>query len=212
MDPRQLRTRNKLRQTLHRLAAAKPISRVTVAEIARDAGVTRDTVYRHGSDPVQLLADFLGEELRALGAGAEPLPAIAPPGRTVFDDGERELLEHITRHAAIYRNALCPRLIGPVRDILIDRLSEGLRAHLDAHPEIAPAAAIPPETAPAATAPPPGGGSLDDETRTRMLVAYAAAGTVAAIEEWLRAGDLDAPEAAASAVIAASPEWWLGRR
>ena len=45
-----------------------------------------------------------------------------------------------------------------------------------------------------------------------MLVAYAGAGTVAAIEEWLRTGELDDIDAAARTVIAASPAWWLGRR
>ena len=68
MDPRQLRTRRRLRETIYTLAAAKPIDEATMTEVARGAGVTRDTVYRHGASPVALLADFLGEELRAVGA------------------------------------------------------------------------------------------------------------------------------------------------
>lgn len=195
MDPRQRRTRTKLRSTVLRLAAEKPIAQVTVAEIARDACVTRDTVYRHGADPVTLLADFLGDDLDALMAKLVGLPAVAPPGRTVFDHSEQELLEHILEHENIYRNALEPRLIGPLRDMLIDRISEGLAQHIAAHPEIAPSRD--PRVSP--------------ETHGRMMVAYAAAGTVAAIEEWLRSGDLRSPEAAARTLIAASPEWWLGR-
>lgn len=195
MDPRQLRTRNTLRATVYEIAATKPIGSVSVAEIARAAGVTRDTVYRHAADPVQLLAGFLDEEMAEFVLHSAELPATAPKGRTVFDDGERELLAHIVAHAEVYRHAMSPRLIGPLRDVLIDRIGEGLRGHLDRHPEIAPRPAD----------------GTDPELHARMLIAYAAAGTVAAIETWLEHGDLDDPDSAARTVLAASPEWWLGR-
>ncbi|MFT4305577.1 MAG: helix-turn-helix domain-containing protein, partial [Microbacterium sp.] len=61
MDPRRQRTRERLRGAVLELAAAKPIERVTVAELARAAGVMRDTVYRHTPGPVELLAEVLGE-------------------------------------------------------------------------------------------------------------------------------------------------------
>ena len=44
-----------------------------------------------------------------------------------------------------------------------------------------------------------------------MFAAYAASGTVGAIEAWLVSGDLDDTDAATQAILAASPEWWLGR-
>lgn len=195
MDPRQLRTRHRLRETMYRLAAGKPIDQITVAEVAREAGVTRDTVYRHGADPVRLLAGFLGEELQELIARSTTgLPASVARGGTVFDDAERELLAHIVQHAEIYRNALGSRLIGPVRDVLIDSIAGGLHEHLAAHPQIAPSADA----------------RIPADLHAKMLVAYASAGTVAAIEEWLRTGDLSEADAAARTVLAASPSWWLG--
>jgi AcrR family transcriptional regulator len=204
MDPRQARTRRELRSTIYRLAAEKPIAAVTMAEIAREAGVTRDTVYRHAPSPVDLLADFLGEEIDTI-TGSLDLPAQSGTELSVFDDSERALLEHVLTRAAIYRGAMSPRLASTLRDLLVDRIEHGLAAHLARHPHIAPL-------------PEPG---VAEDTHRRLLVAYAATGTVGAIEEWLREVDarLDprseegraAVAAAARTVIAASPSWWLGR-
>lgn len=194
VDPRRLRTRGTLRGVVYTIAAHKPIGRVTVAEIARAANVTRDTVYRHGSDPVQLLASLLDEEMAEFVRHVD-LSTRAEDRDSVFDDGERELLRHIVDHWSVYRNAMNPRLIGPIRDVLIDRISQGLRDYLAHHPEVAPARDP----------------AVDPDLHLQMLVGYAAGGTVAAIEEWLRAGDPSDEDAAARTVLAASPEWWLQR-
>ncbi|MBS3178869.1 MULTISPECIES: TetR/AcrR family transcriptional regulator [unclassified Pseudoclavibacter] len=199
MDPRQARTRSALRAAIYELAAAQPIADVSVAQVARAAGITRDTFYRHATTPEHLLADFLGEEIDALMAPIANLPATSGTELSVFDEPERELLRHVARHAQIYLNAMAPRLTGPVRDTLVDRVEAGLLTHLERHPEIAPPAQ-------------PG---IDDERHRRILVAYAGSGTVSAIEEWLRSGELGDVDgdvdAAASTIIAASPDWWLGR-
>ncbi|WP_394255385.1 TetR/AcrR family transcriptional regulator [Pseudoclavibacter helvolus] len=195
MDPRQARTRTALRAAIYELAAAQPISEVTVARVARAAGITRDTFYRHATAPESLLAAFLGEEIDTLMAPLESLPASSGTELSVFDEPERELLRHVARHAQIYRNAMTPRLTGPVRDTLVDRIESGLLAHLERHAEIAPAAQ-------------PG---IPRERHFRLLAAYAGGGTVSAIEEWLREGDLGDVDAAARTIIAASPDWWLGR-
>lgn len=194
MDPRQARTRRALREAIYTLAAEKPIEQVTVAEVSRVASITRDTFYRHAATPVHLLADFLGEELG--GFLEADLPDQSGSELSVFDESERQLLRHVAGHATIYRNAMNPRLVGPLRDALINRIEAALAHHLSRHPHIAPARedGIPPER------------------HVRMLVAYAGTGTVGAIEEWLTTGDLDDIDAAARTIIAASPTWWLGRR
>ncbi len=195
MDPRQARTRAALRAAIYELAAAQPIADVTVAQVARAASITRDTFYRHATTPEHLLAAFLGEEIDTLMAPLESLPASSGSELSVFDEPERELMRHVARHAKIYRNAMSPRLTGAVRDTLVDRIETGLRTHLDRHPEIAPTAQ-------------PG---IDRERHARLLIAYAGGGTVSAIEEWLRSGEVDDVDAAARTIIAASPDWWLGR-
>jgi AcrR family transcriptional regulator len=196
MDPRQARTRRALRDAIHTLATERRIDQVTVADVARAAGITRDTFYRHAPTPVHLLADVLGEELDDTLRAHADLPAESGSELSVFDESERELLRHVAEHATIYRNAMQPRLVGPLRDALTARIEAALSHHLDRHPQIAP----------------PREEGIDPERHARMLVAYAGAGTVAAIEEWLRTGELDDIDAAARTVIAASPAWWLGRR
>lgn len=196
MDPRQARTRRALRDAIYILAAEKPIEQVTVAEVARAASITRDTFYRHAATPVYLLADFLGEELDDFLAVHADLPARSGSELSVFDESERDLLRHVAGHATIYRNAMNPRLIGPLRDALIDRIDHALTHHLERHPEIAPARED----------------GIAPERHARMLVVYASTGTIGAIEEWLRSGDLDDIDAAARTIIAASPAWWLGRQ
>ncbi|WP_424466852.1 TetR/AcrR family transcriptional regulator [Pseudoclavibacter helvolus] len=195
MDPRQARTRSALQDAIYQLAASQPIADVSVAQVARQAGITRDTFYRYAPTPEHLLSTFLGEEIDALMAPIRSLPASSGTELSVFDEPERELLRHIAARAQIYRSAMAPRLTGPVRDTLVDRIETGLLTHLERHPEIAPA-------------PQPG---IDRERHYRLLVAYAGGGTVSAIEEWLRSGDLDDVDAAARTIIAASPDWWLGR-
>lgn len=196
MDPRQARTRSALRDAIYLLAAEKPIEQVSVAEVARAASITRDTFYRHATTPVHLLADFLGEELDAVLAAHAELPDRSDSELSVFDESERALLRHVAGRATVYRNAMTPRLVGPLRDALIDRIERALTHHLERHPHLAPAREE----------------GIPQTRHVRMLVAYAGTGTVGAIEEWLLSGDLDDIDAAARTIIAASPDWWLGRR
>jgi len=195
MDPRQARTFDTLRAAVIELASAKPIDEVSVTELARSAGVTRETFYRHHSSPVDLLAAVLGAELDELLATTAALPASTGGDRSVFEQPERALLEHVAAHAAIYRNALSPHLTARLRDLLTESIQKQLLGHLRRHPHIAPEVS----------------GRRPDERTQAMFAAYAASGTVGAIEAWLVSGDLDDTDAATQAILAASPEWWLGR-
>lgn len=195
MDPRQARTFDTLRAAVIELASAKPIDEVSVTELARSAGVTRETFYRHHSSPVDLLAAVLGAELDELLATTAALPASTGGDRSVFEQPERALLEHVAAHAAIYRNALSPHLTARLRDLLTESIQKQLLGHLRRHPHIAPEVS----------------GRRPDERTQAMFAAYGASGTVGAIEAWLVSGDLDDTDAATQAILAASPEWWLGR-
>lgn len=148
--------------------------------------MTRDTFYRYASSPVELLALALGEELDSL-----PLPTHG--GVSAFLASEAALLEHISRHASVYRHALVSGSDGPVRDVLTRRIAEALDAYVQAHPHIRP-----PQLA-----------QGDQRVANAMSVSYAAAGTVGAIEAWLRDGASVDIESAAGIIVAASPEWWV---
>jgi AcrR family transcriptional regulator len=195
MDPRQARTFETLRSAVLELASAKSIDEVSVTELAKAAGVTRETFYRHYSSPVDLLAAVLVHELDALLAGTAELPASTGSARSVFEQPERALLEHVAAHAEIYRNALSPHLTARLHDVLTESIQRRLVEHLRRHPQIAPDVL----------------GRRPAERDLAMFAAFAASGTVGAIEAWLVSGDLDDTDAATHAILAASPEWWLGR-
>ncbi|MFT4307180.1 MAG: TetR-like C-terminal domain-containing protein, partial [Microbacterium sp.] len=144
-----------------------------------------DTVYRHTPGPVELLAEVLGEELDQLTVRA----SLADEG---IPAAEYALLSYIARRIDIYRGALITAPSGRIRDLLHQRLQDDLSAWLRTHPDLAPAV----------------DGPVDALAR-QLYVAYAASGTVGAIEKWLTTDDLSDPEHIARIILAASPQWWL---
>ncbi|RAZ34761.1 TetR/AcrR family transcriptional regulator [Microbacterium sp. SMR1] len=181
MDPRSMRSREALRRAALDLAAVRPLADLSVSEICRTAGVTRDTFYRHADSPVALVADALSVELAEALSDVGELDSLST--------AEALLLSHVKKRADVYRGALHPSLAAPIRGVLERVVAGGLEEWLARHPEIEPPA-------------------MDDQPTREIAVAYAAGGTVAAIEVWLRSGADDAAWAT-RAILAASPEWWL---
>jgi AcrR family transcriptional regulator len=182
MDARSLRTREALREAVLGLAEQQPIGDVSVAALCRRADVTRDTFYRYADSPVALLAEVLADEIAELSASFTP--------GTPIGDAERRLLEHVISRAEIYRGAMQPLLAPAIRAELERVVRDGLVQWAQQHPGIAPD-----EIA-------------DDADSVRLAATYAAAGTVGAIELWLREGAHDV-DWAVRAILAASPSWWL---
>ncbi|NYD66361.1 TetR/AcrR family transcriptional regulator [Agromyces atrinae] len=182
MDPRARRTRERLRSAALERASNERLSQISVADVCRTAGVTRDTFYRHVSSVEELVADALAHEIAEATAGL--------PDDAAIGDGERVLLEHVRRRADVYRSAMDPVLAARVRASLEDALREGLLGWVERRPNIVPA-----EIA-------------GDDAAMRMAIAYAAGGTIAAIEQWLRDDELDV-ERAVQIVLASSAAWWL---
>ncbi|WP_305783242.1 TetR/AcrR family transcriptional regulator [Symbioplanes lichenis] len=189
MDPRYRRSRVALRHAVYRLAEQRPITEVTVTELCREAGVTRDTFYRHAGAPLDLLADVLREDLEAI-AGDHPDLSGGFGAGAGMRAGVRALCEHVAGHAGVYRNAARPHLLGPLRDVLETVVRRSLEAHADAHPEILPPEARAPED-------------------VRVLAAYAAAGTVGALEVWLELDPLSV-QRGERLIVAGSPAFWHG--
>ncbi|GAB3595662.1 TetR/AcrR family transcriptional regulator [Microbacterium tumbae] len=182
MDARSRRSQERLRSAVLTLASRTPIADVTASAICLEAGVTRDTFYRHADSPVELLADALAAEI------AEAMDVL--PETDAIGDGERALLEHIRHRLTVYQGAMHPLLAAPVRSNLERSIRSGLELWARLHPGILPAV------------------FADDDAAMRIATAYAAAGTVGAIEEWVRGGAADI-DRAVELILAASPEWWL---
>ncbi|WP_449408278.1 TetR/AcrR family transcriptional regulator [Microbacterium maritypicum] len=181
MDARSRRSQEALRSAVLTLAERMPIGDVTASAVCSEAGITRDTFYRHTESPTALLADALAEEI------AEAMEVL--PRTEAIGDGERALISHVHRRSGVYRGAMHPLLAAPLRSALERSIREGLVLWAQLHPRIVPA-------------------EFADPAAMRIAVAYAAAGTVGAIEEWLR-GDDDDIDRAVRLILAASPEWWL---
>ncbi|QJU55807.1 TetR family transcriptional regulator [Herbiconiux sp. KACC 21604] len=197
MDPRYERTQQQLRHAVYRLAAERPVGEIGVAELCRAAGVTRDTFYRHAVSPTTLLAEALGDELTAAieAVRDEHSGRLAPgerlDGEALMRQSERALLQHLRAHAAVYRNAMTVGLVPELRTQLERLIFDALVEHALVHPSILPEAIAP-----------------DDRQALEITAAYAASGTVGAVERWLRHDPLDVDRGAAL-ILAASPAFWL---
>lgn len=174
------------------LAEGGRIDDVSVSEVARAAGVTRDTFYRHSSSVVDLLALALHEKLEEFLREyiGDELPT-AGDLRGVLATAEAGLLRHIASYAPVYRTALLGQNGAPVRRSLAGFLTDNIVTALVTYPEISPL---------------PEGES--DERSIRMVASYAASGTIGAIEVWLESGDLADVDGTVAVIAKGSPTWW----
>lgn len=195
MSSRQTRTHDRLRTAIYQLAAERPLDEITVADVSRLAGISRDTFYRWTPSPVDCLARMLGEELDVIVAANADLPVMSGTTDSVFETGVRDLLEFIARHKRIYCNAMHPRMHAVLRDGLTARIEANLTQRLSSHPEIAPDV----------------NGGRPDQLAKQMFVSYAAAGAVGAIETWLTARYLEDITVVERILFASAANWWLGR-
>ncbi|WP_030609633.1 TetR/AcrR family transcriptional regulator [Streptomyces fulvoviolaceus] len=181
------------------LASERPIGEVSVADVARRAGVTRTTVYNHAPTPVELLCLFLGEEIDEItNAFIETVEGTVEPDiRAAVSESARGLFRHVARHSRIYEQAQTTRFDPVIGDVLGQHFEVGLRAHVTSHPEIIPGYA---ELAddPAALA-----------LATDIHVAFSAQGAVGAVGAWLRRPPPRDIEAGAVAIMHSTPEWWF---
>lgn len=190
MDPRFRRSQTALRTAVLELSATRPARDLGVTEVCQHAGLTRDTFYRHAISPVELLADALAERLAEIVRATED-----PTGGVRLDAGfrgaERALLGHVAEYAATYRNAMEPRLAAPLRANLEDIVRNSLVRHLRRYPATLPRVVDP-----------------ADEAAVELVAAFSAAGTVGAMEVWLRDEPLDV-DRGVELILAASPRFWF---
>lgn len=106
MDPRQLRSRALLHEAVLRLADERPVAELTMTAVATAAGVHRSTVYDHAGSVDELLRQALGAELDDLRAGLPGPGASAEEVARAVTAVTRGVLEHVARHATIYRAGL----------------------------------------------------------------------------------------------------------
>src|SRR5260370_16208378 len=105
-DPRIIRTAQACAQAIMELASQRPVSQITVADLADRAGVTRATFYHHYSSPLELLIQVLYADLerghrREEARRAEGRHSAAQMLRLSTGD----VADHVERFMAVYQHA-----------------------------------------------------------------------------------------------------------
>lgn len=192
-DPRHVRSALALREAVFAVARTAPIETATVAQVAREAGISRATFYNHADSPRQLLVRHLTLELDVVRSGfldgAERMPL-----RDAWAESEDHLLEHVQRHDVIYRIDLLADEPGSGR-VLGRMLADHIEGSLEEFARLDDTAEGESGTLP-----------------RRMAAAFVAHGSVGAIARWLESPAPRDPAVARTALMSSIPEWWLGRR
>jgi AcrR family transcriptional regulator len=192
VDLREARTIDLLRSAVFELAAARDIATVTTTELARSAGISRRTVYNHGSNPQELLFRYLSAELTEIREGLETYYADRS-SRESFDVGIRAVLEHVDRQRAIYERAVTDEAGPAWHHMLTVHFTVSLSHFLSwYHPSIEW----------------PGQVSGTQRAEVMDVAAQSIAhGIVGAIEGWLRLPDSTSPDVCFRIISEVAPEW-----
>ena len=184
VDPRVTRTMGALRQAVVDLASQQPASRITVAELAECAGVTRATFYNRYSTPLDPLIEVLYADLETGHRLEDRLRAEGHRGPELLRLAVSEVADHVERFAAVYRHALGDPADRGVYDALVRHFHHYAVSFLSRAAD---------SDLPAA----------DREVTAQFL----ANGFAGAIKAWL--GDPEVTkEDLVDAAVACAPAWW----
>ncbi|MDT3444506.1 MULTISPECIES: TetR/AcrR family transcriptional regulator [unclassified Pseudofrankia] len=185
IDPRIARTTEVLAQAIVDLAALRPVSQITVAELADRAGVTRATFYNRYGSPLELLIEVLYadlerahrlEEDRRAGGGYSAAQMLRLATADVAD--------HVERFQAVYQHALRDPADRGVYEALVRHFTDYSLAFIArcAHPDL------------------PAGNH-------QIIAQFVAHGFAGAISGWL-SDDTVTKTDLVEAAVACVPTWW----
>nr|WP_246314378.1 TetR/AcrR family transcriptional regulator [Kineococcus aurantiacus] len=164
------------------MAATRSAETLSVAEIARAAGVHRSTFYEHSDSPSALLGTVLREELDDARERH-----LAGPGDRDWREALRattlDVLEHLERHRAVYLRSLGSPADGTLRSLLSDHFHASILLLTRRGVLHSPVA--------------------DPD----LMARYVAEGTVGALSVWL-GRDVRDPQAFLEAYTDLVPGWW----
>lgn len=184
IDPRIARTTRAFEQAIVELASERPVSQISVAELAERAGVTRATFYNRYNTPLELLSRVLDADLdRGHRLEAERAQcghsAVELLRLTVAEVGD-----HVERFRAIYSRSLGDPADSGVYATLVRHFSEYALAFM-AH-----------------------GDHLQIPDANRQVIAqFMAHGFAGAVKAWLDDPSI-AKDGMVDAAIACAPAWW----
>jgi AcrR family transcriptional regulator len=184
-DPRISRTDQALAQAIVELAAQQPVSRITVADLADQAGVTRATFYNRYSSPLELLIQVLYADLERVhrledARRAEGRYSAVQMLRLATGD----VADHVERFMAVYQHALHDPADDGVYGALVRHFTDYGMAFMarSTHPDL------------------PG-------TNRRVMAQFVAHGFAGAIKAWLSDHSVTKTDLV-EAAVACAPVWW----
>jgi AcrR family transcriptional regulator len=184
-DPRISRTDQALAQAIVELAAQQPVSRITVADLAGQAGVTRATFYNRYSSPLELLIQVLYADLERVhrledARRAEGRYSAVQMLRLATGD----VADHVERFMAVYQHALHDPADDGVYEALVRHFTDYGLAFMakSTHPDL------------------PG-------TNRRVMAQFVAHGFAGAIKAWLSDHSVTKTDLV-EAAVACAPVWW----
>jgi AcrR family transcriptional regulator len=184
-DPRITRTTRAFEQAIVALAAQRPVSQITIAELADRAGVTRATFYNRYTSPLDLLIQVLDRDLERTHGLEQARRAQGGYSATqMLRLATGDVVDHVERFKDIYKHAL--------RDPADRGLYLALVRHFTGYGLDFIARSTHPDL-PAAN--------------RQILAAFVAHGFAGAIEAWLGDGTLTKDDLIRAAV-ACAPAWW----
>jgi AcrR family transcriptional regulator len=185
VDPRVARTAQACKAAIVELASERPLSQVTIADLADRARVTRATFYNHYGSPLALLLEVLLTDLE-LAHGHEE------ERRAKGDLSSAEMLrlsivdvaDHIERFAAVYRQAVDDPADGGVYEALVQHFTQYAVAFIArcTHPDL-------------------------PDANHDVMAQFVAHGFAGAIKAWLSNGSV-AKADLVDAALACAPSWW----
>ena len=184
-DPRISRTDQALAQAIVELAAQRPVSRITVADLADQAGVTRATFYNRYSSPLELLIQVLYADLER---GHRLEDARRAEGRysavQMLRLATGDVADHVERFMAVYQHALHDPADDGVYEALVRHFTDYGTAFMarSTHPDL------------------PG-------TNRRVMAQFVAHGFAGAIKAWLSDHSVTKTDLV-EAAVACAPVWW----
>jgi AcrR family transcriptional regulator len=184
-DPRILRTTHACEHAVVELASARPVSQITVAELADRAGVTRATFYNRYSSPLELLIQVLFADLERahqLEAARRAEGGYSPAQLLRLTIGD--VADHIDRFKAIYQHAVHDPADNGVYEALVRHFTDYGLAFIArcTHPEL-------------------------PETNHEVMAHFVANGFAGAIKAWLRDPSVTKADLV-DAATACAPTWW----
>ena len=184
-DPRIVRTAQACAQAITELASQRPVSQITVADLADRAGVTRATFYHHYTRPLELLIQVLYADLERGHRMEEARRADGGySAAQMLRLSTGDVADHVERFRAVYQHAWHDPADDGVYEALVRHFTDYALAFIArcAHPDL-------------------------PRTNHQVIAQFVAHGFAGAIRAWL--GDDSVTKAdLVEAAVACAPTWW----